>query len=293
MATADFVTSLAPVLPRVSTGGALVINGATDGPRLAGEMLFVNAKGEKISFDTALPFTFDTNAIISEKALALLGPNVNIVGAVALKNVEWEKVFKSLGSSSAVSFKDKATIAMIRPFLEQTDGTLAVGVGTTLMPGQSLTSLAFDPSALVVSVVVEMKKDEPSKLLQRLKGFASMVGLTASDTAEGFSVTLPDEGITVNARATETALLISTMEINAGGNVSPTMSAINFGGYIAAFGAVIDADSPLQQMFDKGPRQDLTFTLGADMPSSTVSFEIVCGKEGDWVKNMKPYFNQK
>ena len=267
--------------------GAVVFDGTAEGPALEARMWLVSPEGEKRTFGSYLPFSLDTSARISKDALAYMGPNISLVAASALKDVNWEEFTNMLNNSKSLSFQQRAMLLMMRPYLEKIDGTVAVGLGVSLTKGQNLTSIAFDPSNLMGTVAIETVSGQAAALSSQIKELIKMAGLATIDTKNGFSCSLPGVDVALSVETRGRLILLSTRPLVSGGNQSPALSVIPFADYISAVALSLPAESPLFDMLPSGAeRQDVSLGLGLDAKKSELTVKFVCGRDGSWFDNI-------
>jgi len=212
---------------------------------ITSRMKWFNADGTERNFSD-LYVAIDFSAKINADALAYLGGNESLVGAVSLKNMDWDTYIETMSQAAGLPRSERAMLSVIKGYLENIDGTVAFGLG--LDNGlESVFNLSKGHEIMnqfSVTMVVETKPLEAGKLLDNIKTFMDLGSLKYENTQNGLIFNIPETAGAIYAEATENMLIISNKPIsNRNNNV--TVRSFPFTDYLAAGGLVLNRENAL------------------------------------------------
>lgn len=221
-------------LPAEFTNSRIIAFADLTTDELKARMELVNTKGKVLKFTDMMPEGVDFKpSTISKKALEFLNQNEMLVYAVSLKDVNWDKYLETLSSQMPAEAAMGVTIA--GAYLENIDGTVAVGVGPAQGVGvmQLLTGSNSDlMKNISVTAVVEMKDGKAKEMLKQLSGLAASMNLPIADN--GDKITLNMGATSISAYAKDDFMVVTTSGMQPGNN--PTVAAFDWGRWGGGFG---------------------------------------------------------
>lgn len=193
------------------------------------------------------PAYIDYSAKVNTEALKYLSANENMVLAMAMKNVNWDKIFDMAGQNIADP-QVKMSMAMVKAYLQNIDGTVAIGFGfTNGLESINQLNKGYNPmSAFDGSLVIETKSGMAASLFgeitQLLDGFSIPYNKHGETSVE---IIIPGTG-SFYVLADGNYIVISNTPISkSGGNQA--VSALAFNKYLSGLSVVFDKDNPLMQ----------------------------------------------
>lgn len=252
---------------------------------LDGNALTLTAKmfdedGKEKNFDD-FGNLMNMDAKIDKEALTYLGKNENMVMALSLKDVKWNKIIDRIADEGYLSRREVAMMDEVKKYLQKLDGTVAVGFGLT-NGINSITDLdkGYKPmEAMSFTMVAQCKEKQPKAIVEEVKTMLTNVNLPFKSTSAGINVTMDDMSFYMEAKGNY--LVVSNRKISQG--VNEAVKAINFSDYITAGAIVLSKNNKL--MSDLGIDNDVVATYTADPKKCELNFkaEIEGGKAKGFV----------
>ncbi len=231
----------------------------------------LDEEGNEISFE-GLKEYFDPSAKIDPSALKYIHEDVMMVGAGALKGINWDEYIDLI--TSGLSRSERAGVKMVKSYLEQIDGTIAYGIGFTggiesifkLSEGNNINMF----EDIVFSAVVETKDGKAKSLIDEAKGvidtygeMANELGVAIDNTGNGFVITLREPAIEIYIEAHDNYIVCSNKKIETYSN--KVVDNNNLGDYSGAIAAAFSKESQLAKDLDI--KFDISACAGIDLNS--------------------------
>lgn len=259
--------------------GYVCINSKLDGDEAEARLKLFDENGKAKTTEDWNKM-MDIKAKIDPEALAYMSPEENLIYAVSMKNINWDKYMDQFDSSGRLSRQDKSFLTIVKSYLEKFDGTVAIGVG--LKNGKASIE-AIDRGEKVldhlpVTIVAQTKEGKAASLIKDIK---SLLGnqneLFYTSTSNGLRLTLPKEAGTLWLEAKDNMLILSTLPVKKGSN--PVAEHVNFQDYIFAAALHLGKDNALMRDFDI--KNDLTATLAFDAEEGELVLKVKMTGEGE------------
>lgn len=251
------------------SGSTLCLSGQVNDDDVTIESKLIDSDGNE--FDASkFKDIIDPEAKISPDALAYLNEDECLVFAYSLKGMNWNKYFDTLGATE--SRQSAAQLSVIKGYLEQIDGTVALGIG--LSDGlQSAFALDVnkDLKQLPFTAVVEVKEGKGSNLINELTQFCQQSQVPCN--VSGNSLTIGDSNLTIYVQLQGKFLVLSNMPIKKSDN-NPAAKAFNFADYNAAAALVLKKSNKLLQDLDVKNDVVLSLTTDYKLLSSKLTLNI-------------------
>ena len=154
-------------------------------------------EGNEISAENYSKF-MDTSATISEKAMSLLGSDEFMIGAMSLKNFNWDNYSEMLADAAGMARADRAQLNAVMSYFEKVDGTVAWGFGLTngLESIENLYCGEEPMKQISTTMVVEIKEGKAKQMIDDLKGFMEKAELPFEETSNGLTFNFENIGQT-------------------------------------------------------------------------------------------------
>lgn len=259
--------------------GYVCINSKLDGDEAEARLKLFDENGKAKTTEDWNKM-MDIKAKIDPEALAYMSPEENLIYAVSMKNINWDKYMDQFDSSGRLSRQDKSFLTIVKSYLEKFDGTVAIGVG--LKNGKASIE-AIDRGEKVLdhlplTIVAQTKEGKAASLIKDIK---SLLGnqneLFYTSTSNGLRLTLPKEAGTLWLEAKDNMLILSTLPVKKGSN--PVAEHVNFQDYIFAAALHLGKDNALMRDFDI--KNDLTATLAFDAEEGELVLKVKMTGEGE------------
>lgn len=242
-----------------------------DGNKLNGTISHLDENGEKADTKSIISY-LDCEARLSSKALSYLGRKQQLVSAVSLKNVKWDKILEQVQENFYGSPAMYLSIA--QGYLNNIDGTVAIGMG--IDGGLDIID-AIDRSGklseLPITLVIETKPGKAKGIFNDLTDLLDQFGIPYSKSGKSdVSISLPGDMGDYYLKYDGNLLVFSTMPINAYGD-NPAVNEFGFNDYLAATGLVIEGKSEI--MKDLGlSAYNINAFLTLDAKKSELNIEL-------------------
>lgn len=227
----------------------------------------------------------DMNATIDKEALTYLGNNENVVAAVSMKDVKWNKYLDKMDEMLRLSRSERAAMDVAGGYLQKLDGTLAVGVGIKGgIEALADLNMGYKPMEAMSFTLVAQTKDNKAKgVINELKTMLDSYNIPYESKGSGFSLKL-EEGFNLFVEAKGNYVIIANHKISQG--VNEAVKAINMSDYFAAGAVVFTKDNRL--MSDLGIENNMkaTYTVDSKLCELTIKAEIEGGKAKGFVAKM-------
>lgn len=223
----------------------------------------------------------DINAKVSTKALAFLNDDISYVAAVALKDVNWNKIMNQLDNNARLSDRERSTFAVVKSYLQKLDGTIAFGLGFK----GGLEDLGRmgenDEEAfknIAATFVCEVKSGKGSGLLSDMKKLLSDQNISYQNESNGLSVVLPNGAGNVYMKVVDNFVVMSTSEIKEYNNCK-AVENIDFSDYSSGISLYVSKTNPL--LNDLGVKYDLNCTIGFDAETQENTIKVKLDGNGE------------
>lgn len=241
--------------------GVLCVRGNLDSDNA--ELNFKMFESDGKEKDTsALDKYMKTDGYINAKALAYLGEKDVLVYALSVKDVDWDKYLDDYVSNTG---GDRASLAVVKSYLEKLDGTVALGIGLN----DGVTSMAKIERGkevmkeLPLTLVAETKEGKAKSIMNDLKALLKKQGVTFKSTSNyGLKIEMPDNNGSVNIASRGDLLIFSNHDIKES-NGNPTVKAGGFDKANAVLALVLKKDNKLAK--DLGLRRDIQAIFSCDV----------------------------
>lgn len=264
--------------------GYICFSAKLEGDKLTGNLCALDEDGKKIDFSKAYESYYDKNATVSSKALSYLNKKEQLVFAVSLKNVKWNKI---LDQASANMYGQSAMyIAIVKEYLNKIDGTVAMGFGFT--GGlDALESLNRNPlsamSQISFTMVVETKPGKAKGVFNDITELLDNTGIAYSKSGKSnISMSLPENMGDYYMKYDENLLIISTNPIKESGD-NPVVKGYDLDDFFSGIGLVLDGKSEL--MKDLGlSAYNVGAFIACDVKDNELKYELkINGKNKEGV----------
>lgn len=268
--------------------GVVCLKGSLSDDKATVDLKWFGEDGKAKNLDD-LENAVDMKATIDKDALRYLGKNESIVYAFSLKDVNWSKMFDQMASTMGMSESDRAILTMTKGYLENIDGTIAMGFGLT----NGLESIfklnygikIFDQFDM--TIVIDTKEGKTKGTMNDLKGLLETAGMPYEDTSKGFTIEIPDEDATIYAEAADNHIILSNRKISKSDD-NPAVDALDFSRYIVAAAIAMDHNNKLLRDVNINNDIMLTSAFSAGKLEGILTLEIKGGKsEGVIAKAVK------
>lgn len=204
--------------------------------------------GSDKNFDAVSKY-FNVDAKVNADALKYLSDNESFVYAVSLKDVNWDKYFEMITGS--VPSTDRATMAIVKSYLEKFDGTMAVGMGLTngLTSVRNMSDQKEVMKEFPVTIVAEMKDGKAKSVVGDLKALLEKQGAPCTATSEGFSIALPSDAGTLYCEAKGNMLVLANHTIKEGNN-NVAVKDVKWGNALGGMALVFEKNNALLKDLD-------------------------------------------
>ncbi|MCI6144891.1 MAG: DUF4836 family protein [Alloprevotella sp.] len=259
--------------------GYVCINSKLDGDEAEARLKLFDENGKAKTTEDWNKM-MDIKAKIDPEALAYMSPEENLIYAVSMKNINWDKYMDQFDSSGRLSRQDKSVLTVVKSYLEKFDGTVAIGVG--LKNGKASIE-AIDKGEevlnhLPVTIVAQTKEGKAASLIKDVKSLlGSQNEIFYTSTANGLRVNLPKNIGTLWFEAKDNMLILSSNPIKKGSN--PVAEHVNFQDYIFAAALHLGKDNPLMRDFDV--KSDLTATIAFDAEAGEAVLKLKMTGDGE------------
>lgn len=187
--------------------------------------------GKQIKVSDYVKF-LDPEASISTRPLSYLEKNENLIYAFTLKGVDWNEYFSQLSNTGMWSSSQKLIATIVKSYLEQIDGTVAIGLSLT--DGfNSLTRINSGDNPLKeLNLTLVAETNKAKAMIEDLKSLMTTGNIDFTDTGDGLCFTIPEGHTQLTAKAIDNILIISNCEINKIPN--PVVKNFDFDDYNAS-----------------------------------------------------------
>lgn len=255
--------------------GSICLRGDLSANKCTVEVKLFDEDGNEVAGDRFKQF-MDISSTISDDALAFLGKDEFMVYAASLKGYDWDKYFDSFVGAANLSRSDKAQLDAFIGYLEQIDGTAALGFGIT--DGiESVVNMAAENdivSQFSATLVVETKDGKAGKLVDELKGLMeNAAGVTLNENASGFSVDLDrtESGSTLYVKHVGNFVVIANHPIKEN-NDNPVVKKAGLSSYLSAMYVGLYKGNKLME--DLGLKDDMSLVFYCKPNSLDMSLSL-------------------
>ncbi len=222
-------------------------------------------------------------ARINPDALSYFSKDEMLVYAISLKDIEWDKMLDAFADAAGISGSDKATISVAKGYLENIDGTIAMGFGLT-NGMESIFNLRLDKDVLeqfAFTMVVETKDGKAKSLMNDSKDMLEAFEVPINSNSKGFSLNIPHEQGTIYAEYDGNYIILSNQKIRKGNN--DAVKSLDFKDYISAGALSINKSNKLFQ--DLGIKNDVEMSIAANMKdmSATITMKVKGGNSEGFI----------
>ncbi len=241
--------------------------------------------GNKKEFDFLQEIGINTSAKISSKALDYLGKNDMLAYAISLKDIDWDKYWDFwsdlLVSTGEVSYEDMRSLGVVKDYLSQIDGTIAIGLGVNngIKSFKRISKGKDVMNELCATIVIETQEGKSDKILSDITGLLHFIGIDFIERENSITLRIPDVG-TFYLKSFGDVLVLSNHAIQKGGG-SPAVNSIQFTDYSGAMAVALTKDSKL--MRDMGFNNDLALSLGINMEDMSGKVVLKIAGNGDGI----------
>lgn len=209
---------------------------------------FLGEDGKPVDF-SSLKGSIDFDARISNKALSYLHSDEFIVGAMAVKGVDWGAMTDAIGSQPGMPATYRIGMGVVRNYLENIDGTVAFGFGLT--DGlRSVARLDYGVDVMkqmTFTLVVETKSGRAATMVSDLASFIGQAGIPVQrGSGDSFSISIPQAGGDIYVEADDDVFVISNRPVSSV-NTNEAVKAFPFTDYISAGVVDLPSDNPLME----------------------------------------------
>lgn len=197
--------------------GMICMRGDLSSNKCAVEIKMFDGEGNELKADKVMPF-MDNSSTISKKAIAILDEKESVAYAFSLKNVDWNQYIDMVAQASGLSRADRAQLNLVLPYLENIDGTVAIGFG--LANGlESVSGMYMGDDLLSqfsATIVLETKEGKAKRLIEDIKGMLEGMSVPFDESGSGISVNLAGLGMagTLYAQSIDDVLVVANHPIN-------------------------------------------------------------------------------
>ncbi len=249
--------------------GVICMAGNIEKEKMTVKVKYCDNEGKPLNAFGDCTAMADTKARINADALTYLGENECLVEAISLKSVDWDKCLQL--ASKNMSRNERATLPIIRQYLEKIDGTVAIGMGlnsglctieefcTTLLTNASFT------------FVVETKNGEAQKLMADAQNALESFGMQYEKTPDGISMAIPGMAGTIALEAHGDIIVLANHKIDKSSR-QPATKTFDFGKHQAAMVLCLDNASTL--MNDLKMKNDVLLSVCSNAEECEVIMEL-------------------
>ncbi len=192
--------------------------------------------------------SIDFDARVSNKALSYLNADEFLVAAMAIKGFDWGVMTDALGSQPGVPASYRMIMGMARTYLENIDGTVAIGFGLT--DGlRSIANIEYGVDVMkqmAFTLIVETKPGGATTMVSDIASFIEQTGMPMQRDENGFSVSIPQAGGSMYVGGDEDILVISNRPVSSV-NTNAAVKSFPFNDYISAGVLDLPSDNPLMK----------------------------------------------
>jgi len=225
--------------------GVVCMQGSLENDKMSINLKMFDKDGKAIDLK-GLEDIFDFKAKISSGSLAYLGKNEQLVMAISLKDMDWDKYLNACVGMTGISRSDQAKLPLVKSYLEKLDGTVAIGMG--INNGlESVFSLATGKNMLqqmAVTVVIETKDGQAAGVVKDLKGLLDSTETSYKQTKNGMTLNIPGQNASIYINAEGNNIVISNNEIRKGSDNS-AVKAFDFTDDLGAMAIYFNKDNKL------------------------------------------------
>lgn len=148
-----------------------------DGMRVEIDAEYIDADGNEADMSQNL-------ARINTSLLDYTMPSDVMVACVGIKeNTDWEALVEYFNSVSPVSYRSRAMMSLVIPYLKRIDGTVMVAAGPTLDDRVTTQNFSNDINFVVA---VQMKKSDVKQTLKDISDMSATLGLPLMKKDDGY-----------------------------------------------------------------------------------------------------------
>lgn len=255
--------------------GYVCLNGSLEGDKGTLNMKWFDEDGKPKSFKEMMQY-FNANARISNDVLAYMNTNEQAVFAVAMEDVEWDKYFDMISKMPGFPSEAGIALSVASAYMEKINGTFAFGFGVN--DGlKSIADIANGRNILAqlpATIIIQTKEGKAEGMMKDVTDIIKSVGMPFTETADGWSLEVPELGGSVYGKAVDNMLIFSTTPISKD-NANPTVKDVDFAKYLACGGIVLNRDNKLMR------------DLGIDYDIIAYSTSKVDSMEGSMILQIK------
>lgn len=209
---------------------------------------FFGENGKPVDF-SILKGAVDFDARVSNKALSYLHADEFLVGAMAVKGVDWGAFTDAVASQPGMPASYRMGMNIVRSYLENIDGTVAFGFGLT--DGlRSVANIDYNVDVMkqmAITLVVETKPGRAAVMASDIASFVEQTGISLQRGSDnGFSVNIPQIGGDIYVGGDDDILVISNRPVNSV-NSNAAVKTFPFADYMSAGVIYLPADNPLMK----------------------------------------------
>lgn len=273
--------------------GYVCMTGSLNGDKATATLRWFDENGKPRKFDELTDF-FNTGARIDSDALDYINTNEQLVCAVAMKDVKWDKYFEALQGMPGIPAEAAVAFSVASAYLEKLDGTIAFGIG--INEGlQSIADIYQGRNVLAqlpATIVIQTRDGKAKGMMNDVTSLIESINMpNYQKTADGWTLEVPELGGAVYGAATDDMLIFSTTPISKK-NSNPTVKELDFTKNLAYFGVVLNRDNKL--MRDLGIDYDIIAysTSNVDTMEGVMGVQIKGGEnEGFLAKAIRIGFD--
>ncbi len=226
-------------------------------------------KGKQLKVSDYVKY-IDPDAAISTRPLAYLERNENLIYAFTLECIDWNEYFSRLNNTGMMTPSQKLAATIAKSYLEQIDGTVAVGMSLT--DGfNSLTRINSGDNLLKelnITVVAETAKAK--SVVEDLKSLMNTGNIEYTDNGDGFTFTVPESHTELTAKAVDNILILSNCQIDK--VLNPVVKNFDFDDYNTT--AILSLPHTDTLMKDLYIDNDVELSFSSDFDESKVVFNL-------------------
>ena len=218
----------------------------------------------------------DPNASINRRALSYLSKNENLIYAFTFEGMDWNEYFSQLNNAGMLTPSQKLVATIVKSYLEQIDGTVALGIGLTDGFNSLSRINSGDNPLKELNLTLVVETDKAKSMVEDLKSLMHTGNIEFTETGNGFSFTIPDTPIRLTAKADGNVLIISNCEIKKGTNA--VVNNFDFDDYNASIIMSFPHNDTL--MKDLYIDNDIQLSLSSDFDESQLVADLSVSGEG-------------
>lgn len=169
-------------------------------------------KGREIKVSDYTKYV-NPDASINKRPLSYLNKNENLIYAFTFEGMDWNEYFSQINNAGMLTPSQKFVATIVKSYLEQIDGTVALGIGLTDGFNSLSRINSGDNPLKELNLTLVVETDKAKSMVEDLKSLMNTGNIEFTETGNGFNFTIPDTPIQLTAQADGDILVISNREI--------------------------------------------------------------------------------